>query len=86
MRGRECFLCKTTRSLEEHHVFFGPGFRQLSQRYGMKADLCALHHRGPKGVHCNRALDLYLKRIFQARFEETHSRREFMDLFERNYL
>lgn len=83
---RECFICKTTLGIEEHHVFFGRGLRRLSEIHGMKVYLCYLHHRGPKGVHFNRDLDLYLKRIFQQRFEESHTRAEFMEIFGRNYL
>lgn len=42
----------------------------------------------PYGVHGRdgRELDLRLKRECQAKFEETHSREEFMKIFGRNYL
>lgn len=39
---KECYLCRkrynlrTTRSLEEHHILFGRGRRELSEQYGLK--------------------------------------------------
>jgi hypothetical protein len=38
------------------------------------------------GVHFNRELDLKLKRACQAKYEETHSREEFIALIGRNYI
>ena len=43
---KECYLCRrfynlrTTRGLEEHHILFGRGRRELSERYGLKVWLC----------------------------------------------
>lgn len=39
-----------------------------------------------EGVHFNRELDLKLKRECQEKFEETHSREEFMKIIGKNYL
>lgn len=39
-----------------------------------------------EGVHFNRELDLKLKRECLAKFEETHSREEFMKIIGKNYL
>lgn len=72
--------------IERHHVFGGNGRRQVSEKYKMVAHICARCHRGPEGVHNNRELDLRLKRRYQRIFEETHSRKEFMSAFGRNYL
>ena len=47
---KECYLCRrmynlrTTRGLEEHHILFGRGRRELSERYGLKVWLCHNHH------------------------------------------
>lgn len=38
------------------------------------------------GVHFNKELNLKLKRECQEKFEETHSREEFMRLIGKNYL
>ena len=43
---KECYLCRkrynlrTTRGLEEHHILFGRGRRELSEQYGLKVWLC----------------------------------------------
>ena len=39
-----------------------------------------------EGVHANKALDIELKRMAQRKFEEKHTREEFMREFGRNYL
>lgn len=81
-----CLICGSSQGLERHHVFFGTGLRQLSEKYGMVATLCYECHRGGRGVHLNRELDLELKQEFQRRFEGTHSREEFMAIFGRSWL
>lgn len=81
-----CEICGTSLSLERHHVFFGSGLREQSERYGMVAILCAAHHRGQEGVHFNREFDVWLKRKFQAEFERTHTRAEFRRIFGRSWL
>jgi hypothetical protein len=52
----------------------------------MQKDLCFEHHRGPDGPHQNKEYDLQLKREAQAKFEQDHSREDFIRLFGRNYL
>lgn len=62
---KECYLCRkrynlrTTRSLEEHHILFGRGRRELSEQYGLKVWLCHNHHNEPHlGVHFDPAARL----------------------------
>ena len=81
-----CLICGSSEGLERHHVFYGRGLRQLSEKWGMVAILCHRCHRGTHGVHLNHELDLELKQEFQRRFEQTHSREEFMAIFGRNWL
>ena len=71
---------------ERHEIFYGTKCRQLSIEYGLQKDLCPEHHRGPEGPHQNKEYDLKLKREAQSKFEETHSRAEWMKLIGRNYL
>jgi hypothetical protein len=71
---------------ECHHIFFGVANRRLSEKHGMKVRLCQEHHRGNTGVHNNRVLDLLLKEIAQRKFEETHSRQDFIQVFGKSYL
>lgn len=88
-QNNHCFVCQTDRGqvLEEHHIFFGPS-RKLSEKYGLKVPLCIEHHRGTNGVHGKngKQLNEKLKKIAQRKFEETHTREEFMRIFGKNYL
>jgi len=84
---RECYVCHGTLNLETHHVLFGRGLRPIADKLGLKVWLCAYHHRDSReGVHGNRTLDLKLKRIAQRKYEETHSREEWLERIGRNYL
>ena len=51
--------------------------------FGYGADL---HNGSDRGVHFDRAFDLQLKRECQEKYEETHTREDFMRLIGRNYL
>lgn len=74
--------------LNKHHIFFNAN-RDLSEKYGLWVwlrwdyHIANSPHRTP---HNDRDVDLWLKRIAQRKFEETHSRMEFIRLFGRNYL
>lgn len=77
-----CVLCHATAE-HRHHVFYGSANRRLSEQYGMVEWLCrrchdAVHNGGPQG--------LLLKMAHQARFEQTHTRDEFMQIFGRSWL
>lgn len=80
---KECFFCKTTEYLEDHHIFFGSANRKCSERTGMKVFLCHFHHTM---VHHQIEEDLKLKRFAQEVFEETHSREEFRQIFGKSWL
>jgi hypothetical protein len=81
---RECWVCGTTQSLEEHHAF-GAANRPLSEKYGLKAYFCHNCHNenipGNPGIHFNKELRLRFKREAQKKFEEVYSRQEFKDIF-----
>ena len=90
---KECYLCRkyfdicNDTDLHEHHVFEGWGNRRISEQTGAKIWLCAKHHNMSEyGIHFNKDVDLEVKQEVQMKFEETHSREEFMKLFGRNYL
>ena len=84
---KECFVCKTTYGLHEHHCFEGTGRRKQSEQYGLKIWLCGRHHNlSNEGVHFNKELDLQIKRIAQRKFEEKHSREDFIKIFGRNFI
>lgn len=90
---KECFTCRvnydveTTVGLHDHHIFEGSARRKNSEKYGLKIYLCGRHHNLSKyGIHYQKQLDLELKQLAQKKFEETHSREEFLKHFRRNYL
>ena len=89
-----CYLCQKLydidsrqKNIEEHHVFGGTANRKISEKYGLKVYLCIAHHReGPEAVHRNRKYDLMLKEDAQEAFERSHTRREFVGIFGRNWM
>ena len=83
---RECYVCKTTLNLHEHHIFGGPN-RKHSEAYGLKIHLCAIdHNMSDRGIHFNKELDTAVKQMAQEKFEETHTREEFMAIFGKSWL
>ena len=83
----ECIVCRTTKNLHRHHIFFGTANRELSEEWGCWVYLCSRHHTGNHGVHFNKSFDLTLKRMCQDKFEEELGTREdFIRIFGRNYL
>ena len=80
-----CFICGRY-GTEIHHVFYGTANRKLSDKYGMVIGLCYNHHRGKKGVHFNRELDLKVKRMAQERFMQVYPELDFLAVYGRNYL
>lgn len=91
-KAKECYLCRhlyyqiNTKNLEEHHIIYGTGSRQVSERLGLKVWLCHEHHQGDKGVHYNPELRYMLCKIAQVKYEARHSHQEWMVEIGRNYL
>lgn len=85
---KESYLTGATYNLEEHHIFFGTANRKISEKYGLKVWLTSEEHRGTYGVHgkYGKVLDKKLKKEAQKKFEENHTREEFIRLIGRNYL
>lgn len=85
---RECLVCRTTRDLHKHHIFYGAGRRKISEREGCWCWLCARHHNmSNQGVHFDRSLDLRIKQMCQGAWETANGTTEdFIRLFGRNYL
>lgn len=81
-----CAICGKPYA-ELHEIYFGDGKRRLSQIHGAQIRLCMCHHRvGKEAVHNNHEFDLRLKRDWQAEFEKTHTKKEFMSIFGKSYL
>lgn len=84
---KECYITKSTAELHKHHIYFGNPLRAVSEANGFWVWLSpALHNMSSSGVHFNREFDLRLKRECQRKYEETHTREEFLRLVGRNYL
>lgn len=84
---RECFYCRSTQNLEEHHIF-GAANRKLSEKYGLKVLLCTKCHRDNKqGVHGeNNELRKTLQQLAQKEFEKVYGHEKYMKVFIKNYL
>lgn len=84
---KRCFFCLSQSALEVHHCIYGVAERKKSEQYGLKVYLCKRHHTGDQGVHTMRPdLDLKLKQLAQRKFEETHSREDWIKEFGKSYL
>ena len=85
---RKCYITGQTNNLHLHHIYAGSR-RKISDENGFVVYLCArLHNQSDDGVHGKNGheLDMMLKRHCQMKYEETHSREEFMKLIGKNYL
>lgn len=80
-----CYLCGKPRE-HLHEIIYGKN-RINSIKYNFVIPLCANHHTGKDGIHFNKDLDLYYKRLCQIYFENNIGNRiEFIKIFGRNYL
>lgn len=82
-----CYVSGSTIGLDLHHIYFGNPGRKISDKNGFTVYLrhdihMALHERRKPFERLNEEL----KMACQRKFEETHSREEFMALIGRNYL
>lgn len=83
---KECYKTHDTYNLHKHHIY-GGARRKASERCGcwvwLRADW---HNLANYGVHFDSAFDRLLKAECQKKFEESHTREEFMLTFGKNYL
>lgn len=80
-----CCLCGKPRE-HLHEIIYGKN-RINSIKYNFVLPLCANHHTGKDGIHFNKELDLYYKRLCQIYFENNiGNRKEFIKIFGRSYL
>lgn len=86
---KKCFVTGITTGLHKHHIYMGHGLREISEENGFWVYLIEeLHNMTSFGVHgtYGHSLDIALKQICQAKFEETHTRDEFIKLIGVNFL
>ena len=83
---KKCFITGSTENLHRHHIYFGAN-RRISEENGFSVWLIPEYHNmSDYGVHFDKAFDLKLKQDCQRKYEETHSREEFIALTGRSYL
>jgi len=80
---RECYICHSKYQLEEHHLFQGPN-RNQAEKQGLKVYLCRNCHYTVHNMNYQELNKLHI--LGQKKFEETHTREEFMALFHKNYI
>ena len=86
---KRCYITGDTSRLNRHHIFGGNPGRKISEKNGFWCWLRNDYHNGANyGVHGKDGhnLNLALKRECQKKYEETHSRDEFMAFVGKNYL
>lgn len=85
---KECFFTGATDNLDCHHIYSGLN-RKVSDENGFWVWLKHDWHIADSvndTPHNNKNVDTYLKKICQQKYEEEHTREEFMELIGRNYL
>jgi len=84
--SKECYITGATTQLHRHHCY-GGGRRKISEENGfwiwLRADY---HNMSNHGVHFDHQLDLLIKQDCQRKYEETHTREDFIRLIGKNYL
>lgn len=76
-----CYVCGKPRE-DLHEILYGSN-RLNSIRAGYVLPLCREHHRM---FHLNRELTKRWSKECQKRFEQEHTRDEWLNIFHRNYL
>jgi len=85
---KRCYVTGSTTGLHKHHIF-GSFNRNNSEKYGLWVWLRWDRHieNSPHSTpHNDATVDLMLKKTAQRKFEETHTRDEFMQIFGRSWL
>ena len=86
---KQCYITGAKSRLQKHHIFFGHGFRKISDKNGFWVWLLPeFHNAGPEALHNNPGgyLDTILKRRCQRAFEKECGAEAFDRLIGRNYI
>lgn len=78
----KCAVCGLKIGIQLNEVFEGAK-RGVSMENGFVIPLCDKHH---KQFHNDRTFALKYKKMYQTKYEQTHTRKEFLNLVHRNYL
>lgn len=83
--AEHCFICGAPYP-EEHHIYFDP-YRKWADKYHLTVPLCAEHHRGNKGPHHCRDINIAFKKLGKQAYEaQIGSREEFVHIFGQSWL
>ena len=87
-KNKECYVCKTTYNLHLHHIYYGSANRKISDKNGFVVYLCQYHHEGTYGVHGKngKELNMKLKQECEKKYEENHTKEEFISLIGRSFI
>ena len=78
---KQCYICKS--SPVDIHEIYGGANRKTSMKNGFCIPFCRHHH---DLITNNSVLSNIYKVICQRKFEETHSREEFIKIIGKNYI
>jgi len=78
---KHCFICK--QSPVDIHEIYSAGSRKQSMKYNFCVPLCRHCHQN---ITLNYNDNLKLKKLCQSKFEENHTREEFMQIIHKSYL
>ena len=79
-----CYVCGRPYP-QIHHIMNGSN-KAKSEEYGLILPLCLNHHTGAEGVHTKPEKMLACKQMAQKKFEEEHTREEWIAEFGKSYL
>ena len=81
-----CFICGKPKDCI-HHCIPGTARRSISDDEGLIVPLCnKCHNMSNNSVHFNHKLEILIRKIAQMKYEETHTRAEWIRRLGRNYL
>ena len=79
-----CFVCG--RPFPQIHHIMNASNKAKSEKYGLILPLCMNHHTGAEGVHTKPEKMLACKQMAQRKFEEDHTREDWILEFGKSYL
>lgn len=79
-----CFVCGRPYP-QIHHMMNGAN-KKKAEKYGLILPLCLNHHTGAEGVHSKPEKMLACRQMAQRKFEEEHTREEWLSKFGKSYL
>ena len=84
-KDRRCWFCGSSEGLEIHHAFSGC-YRNKSTEDGLFVYVCRGCHDKLHFSSEGRAMSDKLRAFAQGKYEESHSREEFMKKYGRNWI